>query len=187
VVQSKKDNNKLTPEDLRKFRALLIAKRNEILGDVSFMEDEMIRKSRGDASVAPADPADMGSDTCDLDNALGLMASERKILQEIKSALRRIDEGTYGICELGGEMIPRPRLRAIPWARYCVACADSAERSAASAQVPKKSYYIPDIEDEEEEEETPEGPDADIDLPDMFLEDAEDVEAPEDEEDDSES
>ncbi len=185
VVQSKRDNHKLTPEDLRKFRALLIAKRNEILGDVSFMEDEMIRKSRGETSPASADPADMGSDTCDLDNALGLMASERKILQEIKAALTRIDDGSFGVCELGGEMIPRPRLRAIPWARYCVACADSAEKNANQPNNFRKPYYVrePD-EDEEEQDEAMDGAEADLELPELLVDD---VEEDDDEEDDSNS
>jgi DnaK suppressor protein len=188
VVQSRKDSQKLTAEERRKFKALLIAKRNEILGDVSFMEDEMIRKSRGETSPASTDPADMGSDTCDLDNALGLMASERKILHEIKGALVRIEDGTYGICELGGEIIPRPRLRAIPWARYCLACADSAERNSGPGHGPKKAYYIHEADGEEEEEEQDEpleDADADLELPELRVEDAEGEE--EREEDDSEA
>ena len=83
MVQSKKDNNKLTPEDLRKFRALLIAKRNEILGDVSFMEDELIRK-RGDASVARR-TRPIWAPTPVIWTPLGLMASERRFCRRSKA------------------------------------------------------------------------------------------------------
>jgi len=182
VVQSRKDSQKLTAEELRKFKALLIAKRNEILGDVSFMEDEMIRKSRGEAAASSADPADIGSDTCDLDNALGLMASERKILREIKGALLRIEDGTYGICEIGGELIPKPRLRAIPWARFCVACADSAEKNSAQARGYRKPFYSPEPDEDEDEQDEPVEGDDDIEVPEMLMDDAEGDEEAGDEE-----
>ena len=41
-------------------------------------------------------------------------------MYEIEEALKRIEEGTYGICELTGKAIPKSRLNAIPWARYTV-------------------------------------------------------------------
>jgi len=182
VVQNKRDSQKLTPADLGKFKALLIAKRNEILGDVSFMEDEMIRKSRGESSPASTDPADMGSDTCDLDNALGLMASERKILLEIKSALGRIADGTFGICEAGGEMIPRPRLRAIPWARFCVACADSAEKSSGPSQNYRKPQYVREADEDEDDLDEPlEDADADLEVPELLIDETDEEDEDEDE------
>ena len=54
------------------------------------------------------------------------MESERKLLMEIEEAIKRLDRGTFGICEGNGESIPRARLKAIPWAKYCVACANQA-------------------------------------------------------------
>jgi len=59
---------------------------------------------------------------------LGLVDSERKLLLEIQDAVGRIDDGTYGICEGDGSPIPKARLRAIPWARYCVDCASLSEK-----------------------------------------------------------
>ena len=56
------------------------------------------------------------------------MDSERKMLVEIDEALGRIEEGTYGICLGAGEQIPKQRLTAIPWARYCVSCATNLEK-----------------------------------------------------------
>jgi RNA polymerase-binding transcription factor DksA len=48
------------------------------------------------------------------------MDSERKLLREIDNALVRIEKKTYGICEGTGKSIPKARLEAQPWARYCV-------------------------------------------------------------------
>jgi len=72
--------------------------------------------------------ADVGTDTFELENTLGLVDSERKLLMEIVDALGRIENDTYGICEANNELIPKARLEAIPWARYCVACASLSEK-----------------------------------------------------------
>jgi RNA polymerase-binding transcription factor len=56
--------------------------------------------------------------------------AQREELRDIEAALRRIDAGTYGACESCGRLIGRPRLRAIPSARSCLACAAPARRVA---------------------------------------------------------
>jgi DnaK suppressor protein len=124
----KKKKTSLTAEEIEKFRALLLSKRSEILGNVTYMENEALRKQRSDLSNMPIHMADAGSDTFELENTLGLMDSERKLLKEIDDALERIENNTYGICEGGSEPIPKARLKAIPWARYCVACASLSEK-----------------------------------------------------------
>lgn len=128
MVKKRKSSQKLTAVEIRKLTAMLLAKRNEILGNVSEMETEALRRDRTDLSNMPLHMADAGSDNYEIDNTLGLMDSERRILDEIDDALRRIERHTYGICEGAGERIPKKRLQAIPWARYCVKCADLAEK-----------------------------------------------------------
>jgi len=118
----------LTPQEIEKFKALLLKKRSEILGDVSSMENESLRKDRTDLSSIPFHMADMGSDNFELENTLGLMDSERKVLIQIEDALARIEDGTYGICQGNNEPIPKQRLKAIPWTPYCVDCAALAEK-----------------------------------------------------------
>jgi DnaK suppressor protein len=128
-MTSKRTNKTgLTPAEIGEFKALLLAKRNEILSNVICMEDETLRKARTDLSSMPFHMADAGTDNYELENTLGLMDSERKILAEIDAALERIDAGTYGTCEGDDQLIPKARLNAIPWARYCVACANLSER-----------------------------------------------------------
>lgn len=119
---------KLSPAEIRKFEAMLLAKRNEILANVTSMESEALRRERSDLSNLPIHMADLGTDNYEIENIIGLMSSERKMLSEIDEALNRIEAGTYGTCEGNGEPIPRARLNAIPWARYCVACATLLEK-----------------------------------------------------------
>ena len=133
---AKKRNNaqKLTAVEIRKLTAVLLEKRNEILGNVSEMENEALRRERTDLSNMPLHMADAGSDNYEIDNTLGLMDSERQLLNKIDDALARIENHTYGVCEGAGERIPKKRLRAIPWARHCVKCAALAEKG----QLPEK-------------------------------------------------
>ena len=122
----------LTAVEIDKFKNLLLQKRAELLGDVDSMENEALRKSRlesaGDLSSMPIHMADIGTDNYEQEFALGLLDSERKILQEIDASLERISEGTYGICEGTGNPIKRVRLEANPWARYCIEYARMVEQ-----------------------------------------------------------
>ncbi|MBN1393104.1 MAG: TraR/DksA C4-type zinc finger protein [Sedimentisphaerales bacterium] len=136
MAKGRKNKVGLTPEEIEKFRALLLAKRSEILESVVHMEDETLRKQRSDLSNMPIHMADVGSDTFEMENTLGLMDSERKLLQEIDDALDRIENGTYGVCEGAGEPIAKVRLKAIPWARYCVKCASLSEKGLLVGEEP---------------------------------------------------
>lgn len=62
--------------------------------------------------------ADAGTDSYDRDFTLSLLSSEQNALYEIDQAIKRIENGTYGLCELTGEKIQPERLEAIPWARF---------------------------------------------------------------------
>jgi RNA polymerase-binding transcription factor DksA len=128
MAKKEVNKNRLTPAEIRQSKALLLAKLNEILKNVICMEEETLRRPRTDLSSMPIHMADVGTDTYEIENTLGLMDSERKLLLEIQDALGRIENGTYGICEGNNEPIPKERLRAIPWARYCVACASLSEK-----------------------------------------------------------
>ncbi len=130
------NGNKLKPAEIKKFQAMLLIKLNNILGNVTSMETEALRRDRSDLSNMPIHMADLGTDNYEIENILGLMDSERKILVEIYDALKRIEDGTYGICESHDEQIPKQRLKAIPWARYCVACATLLEKGLLA----KKQY-----------------------------------------------
>jgi RNA polymerase-binding protein DksA len=154
-MQKDKTNRiELTAAEIRRFRALLLAKRAEIFKNVTRMEDGTLRRQMSDLSNLPTHMADIGTDNYDWtlrrqmsdlsnlpthmadigtdnydwDFTLGLVDSERKLIMEIDSALDRIENGTYGICEGSSKPIPKARLKAIPWARYCVEYAQLLEK-----------------------------------------------------------
>jgi DnaK suppressor protein len=112
----------LNRKELKEFRKLLMAKRRSLLGDMSGMEGQTIgrkmQESAGDLSNMPTHLADIGSDNYEQEFTLGLLASERTLLNEIDAALARIDNGIYGVCLGTAEPIPQPRLRARPWCKY---------------------------------------------------------------------
>lgn len=166
----KKATNKtrMSAAELRKFQRLLLEKRVEIFGDVNSMKEESLKRQRSDLSNVPFHMADVGSDNYDLENTLGLMDEEVKLLTEIDDALQRIEDKTYGICEGSDKPIPKARLEAIPWARYCVEYKEKLEKGLVD---------LP----EEKEKSRKNAEDEDFDF-----EDAEDLDEQEDEDEEDE-
>ncbi len=121
---TRKKEKSLTTAEVKHFEQLLLEKRREIIDSMTEIEDEVLKKSRldasGDLSSMPIHMADIGTDNYEQEFALGLMDSERKLLQEINDALMRIQDKIYGICEGTQKLIQKARLEAKPWARYCV-------------------------------------------------------------------
>ncbi len=78
--------------------------------------------------------ADSGTDNFDRDFALSLLSSDQDAVYEIEEALKRIEKGTYGICELTGKTIPKARLEAIPWTRFTVNAQAQLEKEGALRQ-----------------------------------------------------
>lgn len=72
--------------------------------------------------------ADSGTDNFDRDFALSLLSSDQDAMYEIEEALKRIERGTYGVCEITGKAIPKDRLLAIPWTRFTVDAQAQLER-----------------------------------------------------------
>lgn len=114
----------LSDAELQHFRELLIAKRNELIGNVNTMESEALRKTRsegsGDLSMMPIHMADIGTDNYEQEFTLGLIANEREMLRDIDDALKRIEKRTFGICEATHKPISKARLKIKPWARFCL-------------------------------------------------------------------
>lgn len=149
-MKEDKKNTGLTQSDIERFRALLWDKRNELLGNVTHMEKDVMKDGNSELSHVPIHMADLGSDSFEQDFTLELLDSERKIINDIDNALARIENGTYGVCEIGGEPIPKPRLEAIPWANCCVACASTSEKKAARKNESFRYGYSSEMEDDED-------------------------------------
>lgn len=106
-----------------KQRQRLLDLRDELVDAMSGMTGEIRNAPEGsEASGSGMHQGDAGSDAYDRDFALSVLAKEQDALYEIEQALRRIDRGVYGVCEMSGKNIPQARLEAIPFARLTVEC-----------------------------------------------------------------
>jgi RNA polymerase-binding transcription factor DksA len=118
----------MTTTELESYRQQLVALLDRLDGDVTHLTDEALHpkgdEPGGNLSHVPLHMADLGTDNYERENTLNLLANEEQLLQEIRAALERIDRGTFGLCEqCGGPILPRARLKELPYTRYCVECA----------------------------------------------------------------
>jgi DnaK suppressor protein len=109
---------------ISKQRQRLLDLRDDLVDSMSGMTRDTIRNAPegSEASGSGQHQGDAGSDAYDRDFALSVLAKEQDALYEIEQALRRIQSGTYGICEISSYKIPQARLEAIPFARLTVEC-----------------------------------------------------------------
>src|SRR5688572_2456782 len=107
-------------------------------------KDNLRTRAEGsEASAFGMHQADAGSDAYDRDFALSLLSQEQDALYEIDEALKRLDMGTYGVCEMSGKPIAHARLEALPFARYTVECQSQIEKmgKVTRARVPVTSLF----------------------------------------------
>ncbi|MHC4142421.1 MAG: TraR/DksA family transcriptional regulator [Planctomycetota bacterium] len=127
AANQKPIKTKLKKKDLDHYRGLLLERRRELVGDLNAMEKQALQATGSNVSHMPIHMADIGTDTYDQDFMLGLAENERQRLREIDAALVRIEDRTYGICQMTGKVIPKTRLNAKPWARYTIEAARQIE------------------------------------------------------------
>src|SRR5438094_6021768 len=124
----------MTKAELQTYQDQLNALRNRHNGDVSHLTDEALRRTGGGAtgnlSNMPIHMADLGTDNFEQEFTLSLIQNEEQVLEEIREALNRINQGTYGKCEECGSPIPKARLQALPYTRHCVDCARKVQQSS---------------------------------------------------------
>lgn len=104
-------------------RDAMVQQRHELLSVVSSTQAQMAEKA-GDLP----DVSDRASEGFEDELAVGLIAIEAAKLDDIEAAIKRIDDGSYGLCLDCGKAIPRKRLEVLPFARRCLACAGESER-----------------------------------------------------------
>lgn len=153
---------KMTPF-LNAQRERLRILRDALLDSMAGVAKDTLR-SRPEGSEASAfgmHQADAGSDAYDKDFALSLLSQEQDALYEIDEALKRIDLGTYGVCEMSGKEIPAARLEALPFARLTVECQAEFERTKKfqrSRAAVTSLFGLTDSEGDDDGEETEEKP-----------------------------
>ena len=111
-------------EDMAHFKQLLLEERKSIIDQFTnnndFGLDESLRDMTGELSTNDNHPADIGSEVFERGKDLALEENERHILDLVDDALQRMENGTYGICETCHQEIPKERLEAVPYAKYCI-------------------------------------------------------------------
>lgn len=109
----------LTPEQIDELRTQLRSERLRILGNIEALHQEFgssITEST-DENGLETHLGDQGTMTFLRERDLSIEAHEEELLEEIDAALKRIEDGTYGTCEVDGTPIDFDRLQALPWAR----------------------------------------------------------------------
>jgi len=128
---NKKNNSSsrsvLTPSQLQEYKELLYAERNMILKRLksSSMHFEADHQA-GDEG------ADIGSDDFIRDTGIAIMADNAQKLELIVQALQQIEQGTYGVCQDCGQLIGEGRLKAKPYAHYCINCKTTREKNGGN-------------------------------------------------------
>ena len=123
---------KFNKKELSEFKKIILTRKEEILDGIKHISDDTLKKSQkdaaGDISGYTYHMADVATDTYDREFSLGLASAEREMFYELDDALKKIDDGTFGICEECKSTITKGRLKAVPYARLCVKCQEKKEK-----------------------------------------------------------
>ena len=116
-------NKHFPVKQLREQLNRLLLLRERVSGEISSISRDSLSPTERDPSLS-----DQGTDTFDREFALNQLSSEQDVLFEIDAAIRRLEDGTYGICEISLEPISIERLQALPYVRYTIATQSELEK-----------------------------------------------------------
>lgn len=123
---------KMLKKEARSYRQLLLKLRERISEDIKHISEDTLKKSQkeaaGDISGYTLHMADLATDAYDREFSLNLASCDRDVILLINDALKRIDEGVYGICAQCKKPIARIRLKALPFASCCLKCQKAQEK-----------------------------------------------------------
>ena len=114
------------------FRELLIEKKSILLKGVEHITNDALKTSQrdaaGDLSAYSLHMADMATDNYDREFSLRLADNEQEIIKRIDTAIEKIENKTFGLCEACNKKITKVRLKAVPYAELCVPCQEKQEK-----------------------------------------------------------
>lgn len=123
---------KLNKKELGEFKKMILKKKEEAVDEIKHISEDTLKKSQkeasGDISGYSYHMADVATDTYDREFSLGLASNERELLYAFDDALKRIEDGSFGICEDCNNIIAKTRLRAVPYAQFCFKCQQKREK-----------------------------------------------------------
>ena len=108
---------RLPQKELDLYKKMLLQLRGKISGDLLQIEGDSLSGNQPSNSGELSDVADIATDNYDRELNIGLASNEQQLLNDIDIALKRIEDGTYGTCEIYGTPIPKKRLLAMPYTR----------------------------------------------------------------------
>jgi len=115
---------KFNKKELAEFKKIILKRKEEILDDIKHISDDTLKKSQkdaaGDISGYTYHMADVATDTYDREFSMGIASDERKVIYELDDALKKIEDGTFGVWEDCRSLITKNRLRTVPQARLCI-------------------------------------------------------------------
>jgi DnaK suppressor protein len=117
--------------DTDHFRELLLEERRRVVAAIANLHDDhagTLTDESGEEAAFDNHLADTATETYDRELDYSLEENSEHVLAEIDAALKRIEDGTYGICTNRGEQIPVERLEALPYATLCIDCQRERER-----------------------------------------------------------
>ena len=120
---------KLSQKELDFYKKLLLQIRGKIAGDLQQIEGDTLSGDQPGSTGELSDVADKATDNYDRELNIGLASNEQQILNDIDIALKRIEDGTYGSCEIYGTAIPKKRLLAMPYTRLSMRAQEEEEKS----------------------------------------------------------
>ncbi len=119
-------------KELKFFKELLLKKKEALAKGIEHIANDALKTSQreaaGDLSAYSLHMADMATDNYDREFSLGLADNEQKILNRIDEALEKIENKTFGLCELCNKKVSKVRLKAVPYAELCVPCQEKQEK-----------------------------------------------------------
>ena len=121
----------LSKEQQKQFRQLLITERAKLAGEIKSIVQETSKSPReasGDLYGYTMHMADMAADTYERELSMNIVSSEQEMLYQIDDALKRLDEGSYGVCQQCNQPITMSRLKAVPSASLCIGCQRAKEQ-----------------------------------------------------------
>jgi RNA polymerase-binding protein DksA len=121
----------LSKRELDEFRRLLEAERQRLVDELEAIEEHLpeVENISVDASGGyDEDLADVASDTFEREKGMAIENSVNELLQQVEEALGRIEDGSFGTCQMCGLSIHPDRLRALPYARLCINCKSREEQ-----------------------------------------------------------
>ena len=113
----------MTKSELNKYRTILEAKQAEL--------EQFVRNREGIAIEKSPDALDEVQHASERELAIRNLDRESNLLRNVRAALRRIEEGSFGVCLHCEEDINPKRLNAVPWAAFCIQCQEIADRQSA--------------------------------------------------------